>query len=484
MVSPFDGLPPEPDIQDLEQQIRAAIATSRRIVVAFDDDPTGVQTVHDTPVLTVWDRESLAAELAPDPATGRTRPLFFILTNSRSLPEAAAVRLNESIARELLAARDEVNAEIGDPTARIDVVLVSRSDSTLRGHFPAEPNALARVLGEIDGIIVAPAFIEGGRFTSGDIHYVRDGETYTPAGETEFAQDATFGYRSSNLGDWVEEKSGGAVPASSVVSLAVGDIRRNGPEWVADQLMAVTGGVPIIVNAASYADLGVVSLGILKAEAAGKRFVYRTAASIVRARAGISPRPLLTREELLGKNAPPYLPGLVVVGSHVRRSGEQLAALLEMPRVTGIELSVLELLGEAPARDEAVQKVGDSANEALRSGQTAVIYTSRRVEQVHGGGEHQLNISQTVSAALVAAVRRIEARPGFVIGKGGITSSDIGTRALEARRALVLGQVQPGVPVWRLGEESRYPGLPYVVFPGNVGEAGTLAEIVAGLSGA
>jgi uncharacterized protein YgbK (DUF1537 family) len=484
MASPFDGLPPEPDVQELEQQIRAEIAASRRIVVALDDDPTGVQTVHDTPVLTVWDRESLAAELLPDPVTGPIRPLFFILTNSRSLPEADVVRLNESIAGELLAARDSVNAGIANPAARIDVVLVSRSDSTLRGHFPAEPDALARVLGGVDGIIVAPAFIEGGRFTIDDIHYVRDGETFTPAGETEFARDATFGFRSSNLREWVEEKSGGKVPASSVASLAVADIRRHGPDWVAEQLKQVSGGVPLIVNAAGYGDLGVVSLGILRAEAAGKRFVYRTAASIVRARAGISPRPLLTREELLGKNAPPYLPGLVVVGSHVRRSGEQLAALLELPQVTGIELNVPELLADASSRDAAVRQAGDAVDRALRSGQTAVLYTSRRVEHVHGGGEHQLSVSQTVSAALVAAVRRIEARPGFVVSKGGITSSDIGTRALEARRALVLGQVQPGVPVWRLGEESRYPGLPYVVFPGNVGEAGTLAEIVGDLRGA
>src|SRR5829696_3151172 len=122
MASPLDDLPAEPDVWDLEQEIRAEIAASRRIVVALDDDPTGVQTVHDTPVLTVWDRESLAAELAPDPDSGSIRPLFFILTNSRSLPEAEAVRLNEAIGRELLAARDTVNAVIGDPAARIDVV--------------------------------------------------------------------------------------------------------------------------------------------------------------------------------------------------------------------------------------------------------------------------------------------------------------------------------------------------------------------------
>jgi uncharacterized protein YgbK (DUF1537 family) len=32
----------------------------------------------------------------------------------------------------------------------------------------------------------------------------------------------------------------------------------------------------------------------------------------------------------------------------------------------------------------------------------------------------------------------------------------------------------PGIPVWQLGEESRFPGMNYVVFPGNVGGADAL----------
>jgi len=353
----------------------------------------------------------------------------------------------------------------------------------LRGHFPAEPDAIARGFDGVDGMLLVPAFFEGGRFTLDDVHYVRDGDRLTPAAETEFAQDATFGFSNSNLCDWVAEKSEGRILAKDVESLSLAGIRGNGPDWVADRLRDVAKGRVVVVNAANYSDLDVVALGVVRAEAAGKRFVYRTAASFVRARAGIIGRSLLNREELLGEHAPPYLPGLVVVGSHVRRSGEQLASLLELPRVSAIELNVPKLLGGVAARDAAVRRAGDLAHAALRAGQTAVIFTSRQLELARGGGEGQLSVSQTVSAALVAAVRRIESRPGFVIGKGGITSSDIGTTALEARRAIVLGQIRPGVPVWRLGEESRYPGLPYVVFPGNVGDVGTLAEIVTELSG-
>ena len=67
--------------------------------------------------------------------------------------------------------------------------------------------------------------------------------------------------------------------------------------------------------------------------------------------------------------------------------------------------------------------------------------------------------------------------------KGGITSSDVGTKALAVKKARVLGQIQPGIPVWQTGAESRFPGTPYVIFPGNVGEDGTLkaaAEVLLG----
>lgn len=75
-------------------------------------------------------------------------------------------------------------------------------------------------------------------------------------------------------------------------------------------------------------------------------------------------------------------------------------------------------------------------------------------------------------------VGRLTVTPAFVIAKGGITSSDVGTKALAVKKANVLGQIRPGIPVWQTGEESRFPSVPYVIFPGNVGDDSTLKEAV------
>jgi uncharacterized protein YgbK (DUF1537 family) len=86
-----------------------------------------------------------------------------------------------------------------------------------------------------------------------------------------------------------------------------------------------------------------------------------------------------------------------------------------------------------------------------------------------------------VSDALISLVQHLAVAPRYLIAKGGITSSDIATQGLGVRRALVLGQALPGVPVWQLGVEARFPGLGYVVFPGNVGADTALAELIAAL---
>ena len=123
---------------------------------------------------------------------------------------------------------------------------------------------------------------------------------YVPAAETEFARDATFGYSARTLPGWVEEKTHHRITTRDVASLTVEEIRRGGPERVAERLRDARHGQPVVVNALDYPDLWTVVLGLLQAEAEGKRFVYRTGASFVRARAGIDARPLLTRDELLG----------------------------------------------------------------------------------------------------------------------------------------------------------------------------------------
>ena len=55
--------------------------------------------------------------------------------------------------------------------------------------------------------------------------------------------------------------------------------------------------------------------------------------------------------------------------------------------------------------------------------------------------------------------------------------------ALDANEAFAIGQILPGVPVWRLLENARWTDIPYVVFPGNVGDEDALLKAVRVLNG-
>jgi uncharacterized protein YgbK (DUF1537 family) len=81
-----------------------------------------------------------------------------------------------------------------------------------------------------------------------------------------------------------------------------------------------------------------------------------------------------------------------------------------------------------------------------------------------------------VSAFLVTIIQGLTVRPAFIVAKGGITSIDLATKGLGLDKALILGQVIPGVPVWQMDQKSKFPGLIYVVFPGNVGDHTALAQ--------
>lgn len=446
---------------DLLPGIQAQLAVGGRKLVVLDDDPTGTQTVHDVPVLTTWEVDALAAELA---APG---PVFYILTNSRSLPLPEAQALNAEIGRALV----DAAAASGR-----DFEVVSRSDSTLRGHYPGEVDALAAALARpVDGTLIIPFFLEGGRYTLNDIHYVAEGDQLIPAAQTPFAQDAAFGYRHSSLPEWVEEKTQRRVPAHAVASITLADLRQGGPDAVLDKLLALTQNQVCIVNAAALRDLEVLVSALLQAEGRGKRFLYRTAASFVQVRLGLATRPLLTAADLA---LPKCGGGLFVVGSYVPKTTSQVHALLSAPDLARVEVRVPALL-DAQQRDAEITRTADAVNAALADDRDAVLYTSR--DLVTGAdAAASLAIGSQVSSALVAIVRGLAVTPRYLVAKGGITSSDIATQALGIRRALVLGQILPGVPVWQTGAESRYPGLVYVVFPGNVGGEQALVEIYRG----
>jgi uncharacterized protein YgbK (DUF1537 family) len=319
--------------------------------------------------------------------------------------------------------------------------------------------------------VIAPYFAEGGRFTVGDVHYVLQGDTLQPAASTEFAKDRVFGYSHSALPEWVEEKTNGRVKAADVVSITLDDLRRGGPEAVAAKLLAMPQGGAAIVNSTDDRDQEVFVMGLLDAEQAGRRFLYRTAASFVRVRGGIPPKPLLSLGGTEGLHG-----GLVVVGSYVAKSSDQLAHALKVPGVAGVELSVDALLDDGRGEQE-LTRTEDEIHDRLGAGEDVILYTSRTL-RTGSSAEENLAIGKKVSDSLCRIVSGLRARPRFLIAKGGITSSDTATRGLGVRRAMVLGQLLPGVPVWELGDESKFPGMPYVVFPGNVGQPESVAEAI------
>ncbi|QHC57873.1 four-carbon acid sugar kinase family protein [Rathayibacter sp. VKM Ac-2760] len=439
------------------------------ILVVLDDDPTGTQSVADLPVLTAWAEDDLRWALA----TGA--PAVYVLTNTRSLAPADAAERNSAVVASALAAARAID---------VPVAFVSRGDSTLRGHFPLETDAITAALdGAVDAVIVVPAFPDAGRITIGGVHYMRGPEGLQPVAETEFARDSTFGYAHSDLREWVAEKTDGRWPADRVVALGLETVRA-GADAIAGVLAPLRDGVPVVVDAVTEDDLRLLALGLAQAEEAGLRVLYRVGPPFVRARIGQEVRPPLSAAEVFpsGSDADERARGgLVVVGSHVGLTSRQLARL----SATGSLRATLEIdVDRAVDPDRApahLDELVEQAVTALAGGDVAV-HTSRSLRRSDDPQE-SLDISRQVSAAVVAVVQGVLARvrPRFVIAKGGITSSDVASKGLGIRRAIVRGPMLPGlVSLWE-PVEGPAAGIPYIVFAGNVGDDESLAQVVATL---
>ena len=450
-----------------EAKVDAALNEEReafdRKIIVLDDDPTGVQTVNGIHVYTDWTEESIAAGFAEE------NRMFFILTNSRAFQTAQTEEEHRTIAARVAAEARRTGKEF---------MLISRSDSTLRGHYPLETVTLARTLEEsgerIDGEVLMPFFKEGGRFTIGDVHYVQEGAELTPAGDTEFARDKTFGYTASNMKEYIEEKTQGTFRAADVVSISLDDLRAVHVDAITEQLMAVTDFRKVIVNAVDYVDVKVFAIAMMRAMKAGKNFLFRTAAAWTKVIGGVADKPLLGRDELVvAGNANG---GLIIIGSHVKKTTEQFEKLRELDAVKFVEFNHLLVL-DTPRLEAELQRIIRETEDAIRHGMTVAVYTGRKRFDA-GSEEESLRVSVQISDALTSIVRRLSVQPAFLIAKGGITSSDVGTKGLSVRRALVLGQVAPGIPVWQTGAESKFPGMSYIIFPGNVGAVETLRDVV------
>lgn len=455
----------------IDSLLEAEIKASNKKIVVLDDDPTGVQTVHDISVYTSWDKDSIRAGFDEE------NSLFYVLTNSRGFTAEQTTKAHHEIA----AVVDEVAKETGK-----EYIFISRSDSTLRGHYPLETELLKadyeKNTGKvIDGEILCPFFKEGGRFTIENVHYVKYGDELVPANETEFAKDKTFGYTAATMPEYVEEKTKGAYKKEDVSCISLEDIHNMEIDKIEEQLLAVHDFNKIIVNAVDYVDVKVFCVALYRAMRKGKVYMMRTAAAIVKVMGGVTSQPLLTREQMVVKETENG--GIIVVGSHTEKTTRQVEALKELKEIEFIELDAT-LVKDDAAFEAEVQRCLEKEEACIKSGRTVCCYTTRALITADTGDkEDELRLSVKISDAVQSLVGRLSVTPAFVIAKGGITSSDVGTKALAVKRANVLGQIRPGIPVWQTGDESRFPLTPYVIFPGNVGDDETLREAVEILIG-
>lgn len=434
-------------------------------IIVLDDDPTGIQKVHGVHVYTNWDEQSILDGFQSD------EQMFFILTNSRAFSKEKTVEVHQDITNKV----QKISKQLNQP-----FLIISRSDSTLRGHFPLETATINATLGEsADGEIVMPFFKEGGRYTIDNIHYVElDGEL-VPAADTEFAKDRTYGYTKSHLGAYVEEKTAGNFKKEDVTYIELKDLRSLNIEKITEQLMKTENFNKVIVNAISDDDLKVFTVALTKAIASGKEFLYRTAASFTKVIGHVEDKELLSSEQMIlgsGKAG-----GLIIVGSHVNKTTQQLNELLKLDTVRSIEFNSDLVLDEAKFEAEIQDRIQE-LDEHIKNGQTCAIYTKRkRLDLGEGMAEKELELSVKISDGLTRIIKSLTSEPKYIIAKGGITSSEIGTTALDVRKAFVLGQALPGIPVWRTDENSKYPNMPYIIFPGNVGKVTNLYTIVKSL---
>jgi uncharacterized protein YgbK (DUF1537 family) len=429
--------------------------TERFKLIVLDDDPTGSQTVHSCPLLLRWDACSLRRGLA------HPSPLLFVLANTRALgADAARARVRE-ICRALKPA-----LAWAQTAGHLDRwMVVSRGDSTLRGHFPLEVEVLHEELGPFDATFLAPAFLPGGRTTVAGVHLL-DGQ---PVHTTPFARDRLFGYSTSDLPTWVEQKSGGRIPAASVPRLTGAEL--DAATDLEHRLEALPRGCVVAVDGQRIEQLHALGTAMHGLSRQGRRFTAQCAASLINGLVPLPPQPLsaeglaaLRRRDALGQP----LPGLVLVGSHVPLADAQLERLLQQSGCAGLELPVARLAAAVETEWLEAEWL-EQLQERLRAGTTPVLYTSRG-ELSLGSEAERRRLGLELAALMARLVGALAPQLGYVISKGGITSHTLLEQGLQCDQLDLQGQVMPGLSLVLAAD------LPVVTFPGNLGDADSLMQ--------
>ncbi|MCH4475975.1 hypothetical protein MKS55_04075 [Staphylococcus haemolyticus] len=425
-------------------------------IIVLDDDPTGTQTIKDLPVYTEWTEKWIEDGFL------QKNDMFYILTNSRALNEKETVKLHKEISQNIEKVANKLNE---------DYLIISRGDSTLRGHFYLEPKVISESATQpFDGVFYLPQFFEGNRYTYNGIHYLKENQKYIPVVQSEFSNDTTFGYSSETMFDFIEEKSEGEIKSSEVSYISLEMLREKKEKEIFTVFERLENFSAVVVDALNDSDMDYFAsclINFLKGNK--KKFIFRTAASFVKDMC-VTPGEIINLNKFSSnKNG-----GLIIVGSHVKKSSEQLSYLINNTNIRPFEFDVKEIIKDN--LEEYINTLITKVEYEIVNGNSVVVYTSRDVIKTEDINNN-LSISTNISNSLVNIVKNISIKPKFIIAKGGITSSDVATKGLNIKKAEVIGQVTKGVPVWLTGDEAKYPKMPYVIFPGNVGEKETLAQV-------
>jgi uncharacterized protein YgbK (DUF1537 family) len=438
----------------------------RRKVIVLDDDPTGSQTVHSAPLLLRWDPESLRRGLR------HPSPLLFVLANTRALePEAARERV-----RDICRGLRLVLAELEAAGELERWLVVSRGDSTLRGHFPLEVEAIQAELGPFDATLLAPAFLPGGRTTRGGVHYLHGQPVHT----TDFARDRLFGFSSSFLPEWVAEKTRNAIPAASVERLDLAELEGSAAALQA-RVASFSAQRLVAVDAERPEQLAALGQAVWSSQ---QRLLFQSAASLINGLVPLPPQPLdpagLAALRRCGVNGQ-RLPVLVVVGSHVPLADQQLEQLLQEPACEGVEIPVAKLARvlDGPAAAELIWSLERSWLEqlqtALDQGRTPVLFSSRG-ELVCASAQERRRFGLELAALMARLTSALAPQLGLIISKGGITTHTLLADGLGLDWVELQGQLLPGLSVVLTPADATVPGLPVMTFPGNLGDASGLSQ--------
>lgn len=408
---------------EIEKLLKIELKKLDKKIIVLDDDPTGTQTVNDIMVYCDWEKETISE------AINENNRLFFILTNSRSFSEEKTITVHKEIMDSIIEMSEEKN-----------FFIYSRGDSTLRGHYPIETEILKaeyedKLNRKIDGEIICPFFFEGKRVTIDGVHYILNNEELIPVGETEFAKDKSFLYKNSDLAKWCEEKSKGKFQEKKAVKIKLEDIREMKIDKITKKLLNVSTFNKVIVDSVNYYDLKIFAICFLRAIYFGKEYIIRGAASLVKVLSACKEKELLTRDDIL--NLKTRSGGIIIIGSHVTKTTEQLE---ELKKSSIIQLEFNQhLVLDNKKFEKEIERVTKKAEEIISQGKDIVIYTKRkRLDIPNGTEDEQLKIATKISDGLIAIIKNIKIRPAFIIAKGGITSSDTATKGLGIRKAKVL----------------------------------------------